>query len=113
MSTAFDLYNQPLTENEIDLYTEVRNLLVNAGMTQQAATVYDANNHIAASVGKNEKVQRYHQNQFWNIQLLSAEKPSMEQRFCLIPNGNTTDWLRLFKAVVLPFCVANGLPKAI
>ena len=110
---AMSQFNQKREEGDIDLIDIVRNELVNAGLGQKLQAGYDNNRFIIDAKDKPSSVQRYFLNRYWNIQLMSSEKPSTEERFCLVPNGTNDDWLRLFKSKVLPFIIENGLPKVI
>jgi len=106
-------YLAPLQENEIDLVAKVREILHSHGLHAQVTAAYDNHHHIREAQGKNEIVQRYWLNRYWNLQLLSCSQPSMEQRYCLIPNGSTADWVRLFKASIAPFCMTHSLPRVL
>ncbi len=44
---------------------------------------------------------------------MSVNTYSEEERYCLIPNGSSEDWLKLFQSKILPFLMANNLPNAI
>lgn len=103
-------YRQPRKPGDIDLVAEVRHLLVNAGVPAECINAYEQNNHIVEAIEKNPEVQRFFMNRYWNLQLLSCPKYSIEERYCLIPNGEVSDWLRLFSTKVLPFVIANNLP---
>lgn len=97
-------------EGDLDLVLEVRNALVEVGLLQKVLVAYDGNRFINEATGKASSVQRFLLNRYWNQELIFAEKPSIEERYCLIPNGTVEDWLRLFKAKVLPFVIAHDLP---
>lgn len=97
-------------DGDINLVTEVRNLLLNNGIPTAA---YDQHQLIQASMNKASSVQRFNLNRYWSLQLMATEKYSEEERYCLIPNGSNEEWLKLFEAKVLPFALANGLPRII
>lgn len=107
------LYMAPREDGEIDLIAEVRKALCESGLAQQVTAWYDTNESIQAATTKKAEVQRYLLNRFWNVQLLSTKATSFDERYCLVPNGDTQDWLRLFKEKVLPFAVAHSLPRAL
>ena len=111
--TVYDGYFQPLKEGDINLVEVVRTLLMECGLGQQVPMAYDQNTYIQQAQGKNVEAQRYLLNRYWNLQLLSCPDISIEERYCLIPNGSIEDWVRLFKAKVLPFCIKNQLPQVI
>ncbi len=110
---AMQNYQQPRQVGDIDLVAEVRSLLVSSGIPGECIMAFEQNNHIVDAIDKNPEVQRFFMNRYWNLQLLSCPKYSIEERYCLIPNGEVSDWLRLFKDKVLPFIVANNLPVRI
>ena len=110
---AMNLYHQPPAEGEIDLVQTVRQILAESGLGLKLPEAYDLNQHIQSAIGKNEIVQRHWLNRYFNLQLLSASQQSTSQRYCLIPNGSTEEWLRLFKAQIVPFCIANDLPRVL
>jgi hypothetical protein len=105
-------YYQPKPEGDIDLVSEVRRVLVEAGLNQLVEANYDNNRFIVDAANKPSSVQRFLLNRFWNYQLVSCEAVSIDERYCLIPNGTVQDWLKLFTEKVLPFAIANQLPKS-
>lgn len=57
--------------------------------------------------------QRMFMNRYWHSQLNSLTERSVntiEERFCLIPNGEMNDWINLFKQKIAPCAMTNGLP---
>lgn len=110
---GMDQYTQPKPEGDIDLVEAVRQLLLSAGLHANVQASYNSNHFILEAMGKPSTVQRFLLNRYWNQQLLSAIHPSIEERYCLIPNGEVKDWLTLFQAKILPFLMANGLPVVI
>ena len=109
----FDLYKTQRTTDDIDLVQETRRILTEAGLGQEVAIAFDSNPYVLDALTKKPEVQRYMLNRFWNIQLLTANAESFEERYCLIPNGNVLDWLRLFAEKIVPFAVTHRLPKVI
>lgn len=107
------LYHRPPTENEIDLIAEVRAILISSGLGKNIVAAYDSDRHILDAMGRNVEVQRHMLNRFWNLQMLSCNESSINERYCLIPNGEIKDWLRMFKEGIIPFCIRNDLPKVI
>jgi hypothetical protein len=100
-------------EGDINLVTEVRNLLISAGLGVHVTQFYDQHPLIINSVDKVSNIQRFNLNRYWSIQLMSVNTYSEEERYCLIPNGSNEDWLKLFQIKILPFLIANNLPTAI
>ena len=109
-NAAYRAQRQP---GDFDLVAEVRNLLINAGATERVIQHYDTNHTIVEAATKVPDVQRQLLNRYLYLQIVQCSARSTEERQSLIPNGSLDDWLRLFKATVLPFMVANNLPTAI
>jgi hypothetical protein len=112
LTSTFQNYHQPKPEGEIDLVNEVYEILVQSGLKKNIAA-YTEDRRIKEAQGKGAAIQRFLLNSYWTLQLMSASQPSIEERYCLIPNGEIEDWLKLFKARIVPFLVSNNLPKAI
>lgn len=103
-------YYQPKNPNDMDLVAIVREDLISSGLANHLPTAYDNSRFIQEAVGKDSNVQRFLLNRYWTQQLMSAKQVSIEERYCLIPNGDVQDWLRLFRSKVLPFIIQNDLP---
>lgn len=110
---GMDQYTQPKPDGDIDLVDAVRQLLLGAGLHANVQSSYNDNRFIREAMGKPSTIQRFLLNRYWNQQLLTASHPSIEERYCLIPNGDVKDWMKLFQAKILPFLMANGLPVVI
>jgi hypothetical protein len=52
-------------------------------------------------------------NQFWNLQLMACPAVSINERYCLIYQGEINDWQKLVGDTVLPFAALHRLPKAL
>jgi len=113
LKPAIDYYHSPKMDGDIDLVTEVRNMLVASGLLPKVQTCFDTNRFIIEASGKASDVQRFLLNRYWSQQLMSSSRHSIEERYCLIPDGTITDWLHLFQTKVLPFIIANDLPTSI
>ena len=111
ITQAIDHYKQPKPLDDVDLITEVRNRLMAAGLGQRIAH-FDNHRFIQEAIGKESSVQRYLLNRYWTSQLLHSSKVSIEERYCLIPDGMIQDWLALFETKILPFIIENDLPCA-
>jgi len=105
-------YFKPREENEIDLVAEVRQILLTNGLGQ-SIDAYDNNRFITEAADKCSSVQRFQLNRYFSMQLIMATADSTEERFCLIPNGDVSDWLSLFKAKILPFLIQHNLPRSV
>jgi hypothetical protein len=103
-------YTEPRHPEDRDLVAEVRNLLVASGLAMEAQKAYDTHNYIVEACIRRPLTQRFLLNRFWNLQLIMAPKPSIEERSCLIVDGSIDEWLHLFKAKILPFLIETRLP---
>jgi hypothetical protein len=106
-------YYQPKPDGDIDLVLEVRSRMLSCGLHANVQVGFDNNRFIIEATGKPSQVQRHLLNRYFSQQLASSSKPSIEERYCLIPNGEIKDWLTLFEQKVLPFLMENNLPMAI
>lgn len=111
LALGIDKYHKPRNQNDIDLILEVRQVLVSAGLLMKVIEAYDSDRFIIEAMDKGPEVQRFLLNRYWSQQLMRSEKPSIEERASLIPNGEITDWLFLFKEKILPFILENKLPS--
>lgn len=109
-NTNIEQYHAERQPTDIDLVAEVRQSLISAGLSHEVIQAYDNNHYILDASNRTPEVQRHLLNRFWNLQLLSCPSVSIDERYCLIPNGSVVDWLRLFRERVLPFAIANRLP---
>jgi hypothetical protein len=105
-------YFKPREKGEIDLVAEVRQILISNGLGQ-SLDAYDTNRFVTEASDKCSSVQRFQLNRYFSMQLIMAPVDSTEERFCLIPNGDVSDWLTLFKSKVVPFMIQHNLPKPI
>lgn len=114
MNTAIaqgvEYYSGAKEEQDIDLISVVRSQLVSSGLANRLSTAFDSNRFIVEAAGRKSDIQRFLLNRYWNQQLMSSNKMSIEERYCLIPDGSTDEWLKLFQDKVLPFIIENGLP---
>lgn len=116
MSTPNASYNEYLEQrssNDLDMIATIRALLVESGASADALSAYDNNHLILEAASKVPSVQRFLLNRFWAMQLMSCPIVSVKERYCLIPNGEIEDWIRLFKMTILPFVLKNNLPHHI
>lgn len=107
------------SEDTFCLKTEVRTILATFGVFPKYE-LYDAYFDIfATSLGVDAfhklsvEYQRMFMNRYWNSQLNSLtalQINTIEERFCLVPNGEISDWLNLFRQRVAPCAMVNGLP---
>lgn len=108
-----DIFLKERAPEDLNLVELVRNLLVNSGLLPEVIKNYDSSKYIQQAEHLQPEGQRFLLNRYWNFQLLVVDQPTIEERFCLITNGEHKDWLRLFKDKILPCAIANRLPTSI
>ena len=108
-----DIFLQERKHDDIDLVSSVRQLLADSGLLPQVIMFFDNNQNILDAINRPPEAQRFLLNRYWNLQLLLVNDNTIEERFCLIPNGEYCDWLRLFKNKVLPCAIVNRLPRSL
>jgi hypothetical protein len=97
---------------EINLLQSVRAMLFEAGLGQETVAFFDNDPYLLRVAQQPADAQRVMLNRYWNLQLLTKHG-SIEERYCLLPNGTFEDWLRLFKEKILPFLITHRLPTNI
>lgn len=100
-------------DGDADLVADVRTAMLSSGLLQLVVANYDNHPDILDAKTKRPEQQRFLLNRYFTLQLMTEPSKSIEQRFCLIPNGNLSDWLRLFNQKVLPFLVEHNLPTKV
>ena len=108
-----DIFLKERTPEDLNLVESVRTLLVSSGLLPEVVNNFDSSKYIQQAATLQPEGQRFLLNRFWNLQLLVVDQSTIEERFCLITNGEHTDWLRLFKDKILPCAIANRLPTSI
>ncbi len=103
---------RPRAPDEIDLVAIVRRILIDHVGTERVMLYYDTSRFIEYARDRNSEVQRTLLNRYWNYQIMTVNIESQEERFCLIPNGQIDEWLRLWQSKVLPFVIQHQLPVA-
>lgn len=105
-------YYSTRSEDDIDLVGSVATLLSTHALGHRVQE-FLSDPLIAESADKASHVQRFNLNRYFGMQLLRVEGQStLDERYCLIPNGEVKEWLNLFAAKVLPTLVAHDLPRA-
>lgn len=110
IKAGVDDYHKDRDSDDIDLIAEVREILNKAGLNNKLEECFENHRFILEAKNRPSKVQRFLLNRYWTQQLLYAKKQSIEERYCLIPNGEIKDWIKLFNEKVLPFIIDNDLP---
>lgn len=108
-----DIFLQTRKPDDLDMIAQVRQLLGDSGLLPQVVQFFDTSKFIIDGINRPPEAQRFLLNKFWNLQLLLVNENTIEERFCLIPNGEYCDWLRLFKDKILPCCIAHRLPRSL
>lgn len=107
------IFTQAREPTDIDLISEVRILLKSSGLNKELMEAYDTHQYIVDGSLLRPEAQRFLLNRFWNIQLISFGVETTEERYCLLDCGDYSEWLRLFKAKILPTAIRLRLPKVI
>ena len=110
LQPQYEEYIKPREETDLDLVTIVRTMLIDSGLMQQVLAAYDTDRFILEARNRPSEAQRFLLNRYWSYQLMKSDKSSIEERTYLIPNGEVSDWLRMFQAKILPFIIENNLP---
>ena len=101
------------------LMTEVKKILSGFGVVCKYDSFDAYFSNVAAMLGVerfdmlSHEYQRMFMNRYWHGQLNSLTAVgvnTIEERFCLVPNGDLSDWLNLFKLKVAPCAMVNALP---
>lgn len=111
------IINSPSPAGELDLVSEVYQLLCRATLREAAERYFLQDTLIRQAQGKHFSFQRVNLNKFWTLQLLQLETTQQvntrRARLALIDTGSTNEWIRLFEAVVLPLAINFELPLSI
>ena len=108
-----NIFSSPRQEGEIDLVTTCRTILVEAGLIQSVAAVFDQNQYIRDALPLGADAQRFLLNKFWHLQLIRLDCDTQKERFCLLDQGDYSEWVRCFKDAILPKIIEYKLPMAI
>jgi hypothetical protein len=107
-----DKYYAVKQDGDIDMLAAVRNIMLQNGLQGKIEAYFNNNNYIREAEGKTSDVQRFLLNRYWAYQLAYFPEKSMDQRYCLVPNGTPQDWLKLFESMIMPFIIDHDLPRA-
>lgn len=94
---------------QVNLVEVVTAMLFSAGHPQPQAWLQGL--HPDAINSNNPEVQRFLINRYWRGQIAQVPGNTLDIRYCLVDQGQYTDWIRLFKNGVLPCIMDNQLPK--
>jgi len=104
-----NIYHQLPDAGDVDLVSVVRVELISNGLGNNIDHAFDQDQHIIDARNKKPEVQRHLLNLYLNLQLMKAMVDSSSVRYCLLPDGEISDWLTYFKSYVLPFLKEHNL----
>ncbi len=107
--TTDNIYFEQRQPGDLDLVQETVNLF---GKYNYHHKVEDflSNSRVISAQGKTSTVQKFLLNAYWYHQVICVSNDSMKVRAALIPGGESSNWLKLFEEIVLPFAIENNLP---
>jgi hypothetical protein len=88
--------------DDLNLITEVIQILRVSGLNKLAD---DLNTKHSKDVETTLINQRHELNRYFNLVLIGLPVNTIEHRYCLIPNGLFTDWLKIFEMKIVPVLV--------
>lgn len=104
------LYDMPRFENDRDLVPEVRKILADAGVPEEAlAHCYDGNRFVQGAKGRVSLAQRVQLNRFFSLSLQSVPENTTALRSELLPQGPVDQWVDLVREKVAPFVAEKKL----
>ena len=113
----FNPFTTPQRDKELMLIESVRTLLNEAGLKQKVDANFINHPTILDGVGLCYEAQRFVLNRFWHIQLQALQnktnKSTIDERYCLVENGEPEQWLSLFEEKILPIAIQYNLPEVI
>jgi len=106
-------YHAPRQPDDPDLVAWTRWLLIQAGLQIEVQRYFDTHHYVIEAQDKNPRVQRFMLNQYWNLQLMACPAVSINERYCLIYQGEIGDWQKLIADTIIPFAIRHRLPMAL
>lgn len=104
------LYDTPRSETDRDLVPEVRQILAEAGVTEDALEhCYDKSRFVQGAVGRVPLVQRTQLNRLFSMAIQVVPENTTALRSELIPQGPVDQWVDLIRTKVAPFVVEKKL----
>lgn len=110
MQGPMDFYNSPKQEGELDLVALVRQRLVEMGLAERLNEGFDQNRFILEAHNKHAHAQQYLLNRYFATQFMAVADDTLLQRYALIYEVSTPNWVEIFEKSVLPAFVAYNLP---
>ncbi len=121
MKKVRDFYYEPRNPDELDLITEIRQAMLEAGVSKEALEhVYDKHPLLVESVNKHAAVQQHNLSRFFNEQLMchqgletiSGNKIDTRlDRYQLLNEVTPSEYLKIVSVSVIPKMAALNLPK--
>lgn len=108
-----NIFSTPRQEGEMDLIAICRELLIGAGLAQEVTSSFDTNQYIKDAAPLGAEAQRFLLNKFWHLQLISLNCDTQKERFCLLDQGDFSEWVRCFKEAIMPKVIEYKLPLVI
>lgn len=116
-----NFYHEPRLEGELDLIKEVRQVMLEKGVSIEALErVYDKHPIIIESADKHAPVQQHNLSRFFNEQLLchqglekvkGNEVDTRLQRYQLLNEVTPSEYLKVISVSVIPVMAELDLPK--
>lgn len=113
-ATPFDPFKTPAREGELNLIASVEKSLNESGLNQQVNEVFVKTDTYCIGKPLCFEAQRFLLNRFFNTQLHhianTKEIDTREERYCLLDEGNPTDWMKSFQNKILPALITHQYP---
>ena len=98
--------NDTVDLSSVNLVTAITDLLAKSGHPRP--TNWQVGLNPDALITSDQNIQRFLINRQWRLILSNAPNVNtMDQRYCLVDQGDIKDWYRLFEVEVLP-CILNN-----
>lgn len=106
------LFKEARLPDDYCFVTHIQTVMVTRGFSPETQTNFAEAKIVIDARQMRPIAQRVLMNRFFRTQMLSVrECDSINERSCLIDNGEYQDWMRLFEETVVPFLIQNCLPK--
>jgi len=113
MQGPMAFYNSAKVEGELDLVALVRQRLMERGLVDKLHLGFDQNRFIMEAHNRPAHAQQYLLNRYFTTQFMAISEDTLLQRYALIYEVSTPNWIQIFENSVLPAFVEFGLPKPI
>lgn len=106
------LFREARQPQDYCFVTNIQNVMLSRGFSPECQTNFAEAKIVIDAREMRPIAQRVLMNRYFRTQMLSVrEQDSINERSCLIDNGEFQDWMRLFEETVVPFLIQNCLPK--